>query len=99
MSWSWTPAAGSSRGCSAWPFFDVAEMARTRREIVDKLFTFLWNMEEPELAVLRDHRRDETSNWHRPKEDSGLKKQMDVLASGAVESGVRPGTTDGRMPS
>ena len=78
--------------------FDAAEMDRTRREIVDKLFTFLWNMEEPELTAVRDHRRDETSEWHGPREDSGLKKQMDVLASGVVETGGRPGTTDGETP-
>ena len=75
--------------------FDATEMDRAMREIVDKLFTFLWNMEEPELAALRDHRRDETSEWHRPREDSGLKKQMEVLANGIVESGGRPGTSDG----
>ena len=66
--------------------FDAAEMVRMRREIVDKLFTFLLNFEEPELEALRDHRRDETSKWHRPREDSALNKQMEVLASGIVES-------------
>ena len=69
--------------------FDAAEMVRMRREIVDKLFTFLLNFEEPELAVLRDHRRDETSKWDRPREDFGLNKQMEVLASGIVESDRR----------
>ncbi len=75
--------------------FDAAEMDRTRRKIVDKLFTFLWNFEEPELAALRDHRQDETSEWHRPKEDAGLKKQMEVLASGIVETGGRPAMAEG----
>ncbi len=74
---------------------DASEMDRTMREIVDKLYTFLWNFEEPELAALRDHRREETSEWHRPREDSGLKKQMEVLASGIVETGGRPGMPDG----
>ena len=53
---------------------DGTEMARTMSEIVDRLYrlyTFLRNLEEPELAALRDHRRDETSEWPRPKEDSG----------------------------
>ena len=69
--------------------FDAADMTRMRREIVDKLFTFLLNFEEPELAALRDHRRDETARWHRPREDSALNKQMEVLASGIVESDRR----------
>ena len=75
--------------------FDAAEMDRTRREIVDKMFTFLWNMQEPELAALRGHREDETAEWHRPREDSGLKKQMEVLGSGIVETGGGPGMADG----
>ena len=69
--------------------FDAAEMGRMRREIVDKLFTFLLNFEEPELAALRDHRRDETSKWQRPREESGLNKQMEVLACGIVDTGRR----------
>ena len=40
---------------------DAAEMDRTMREIVDRLCTFVRNIEEAELAVLRDHRREETS--------------------------------------
>ncbi len=74
---------------------DAAEMDRTMREIVDKLYTFLWNFEEPELAALRDHRRGETSEWARPTEDAGLKKQIEVLASGIVESERKPGAIDG----
>ena len=66
--------------------FDAKEMRRARREIVDKLFTFLLNMQETELEALRDHRRSETSKWDSPREDAGLKKQMEVLASGVVES-------------
>ena len=66
---------------------DAAEMDRAMREIVDKLYTFLWNFEEPELAALRDHRRDETSEWPGPREDPGLKKQIEVLASGVVDTG------------
>ena len=76
--------------------FDAAEIGRTRREIVGKLFRFLWNMEEPELAALRDHRRDETSEWRRPRKEFGLKQQMDGPASGIVGIGARPGTTGGR---
>ena len=67
--------------------FDASEMRQTRREIVDKLYTFLLNWEEAELVALRDHRRGETSEWDRPREDPGLKKQMEVLASGVVETG------------
>lgn len=74
---------------------DATEMDRTMREIVDKLYTFLWNFEEPELAALRDHRQSETSEWARPSEDPGLKKQIEVLASGIVESQRRPEASDG----
>ena len=63
---------------------DANEMRRTRREIVDKLFTFLLNMQEEALEALRDHRRSETSTWDTPREDAGLKKQMEMLASGIV---------------
>ena len=76
--------------------FDAKEMRRTRREIVDKLFTFLLNMQETELEALRDHRRSETSKWDSPREDAGLKKQMEVLASGIVESARQPAATDSR---
>ncbi len=74
---------------------DATEMDRTMREIVDKLYTFLWNFEEPELAALRDHRQGETSGWPGPREDPGLKKQIEVLASGVVKSERRPAATDG----
>lgn len=42
-------------------------------------------MQETELEALRDHRRSETSKWDSPREDAGMKKQMEVLASGVVE--------------
>ena len=74
---------------------DAAEMDRTMREIVDRLYTFLRNLEAAELSVLRDHRQDETSQWDRPKENPGLKKQLEVAASGIVEAGGKPGTADG----
>ena len=74
---------------------DAAEMDRTMREIVDRLYTFLRNLEAAELAALRDHRRDETSQWDRPREDPGLKKQLEMAASGIVETGGRPGAADG----
>ena len=32
-------------------------------------------------------RRSETSEWDRRREDVGLKKQMEILASGIVNSG------------
>jgi hypothetical protein len=73
---------------------DAKEMRRTRREIVDKLFTFLLNMQETELEALRDHRRSETSNWDSPREDVGLRKQMEVLASGVVENARYPAAID-----
>ncbi|MDE0255557.1 MAG: hypothetical protein OYG32_12250, partial [Rhodospirillaceae bacterium] len=40
---------------------DRTEMDRTMREIVDRLYTYLRNMEAAELATLRKHREDETS--------------------------------------
>ena len=74
---------------------DGTEMDRTMREIVDRLYTFLRNMEAAELSMLRGRREDETSQWHRPREDPGLKKQLEVIASGIVETGRRPATADG----
>ena len=76
---------------------DGTEMDRTMREIVDRLYTFLRNLEAAELAMLRDHRQDETSEWDRPREDPGLKKQLEVVASGIVESERRPGAPTGRQ--
>ena len=70
---------------------DRTEMERTMREIVDRLYTYLRNMEAAELAELRKHREDETSQWSRPRENPGLKKQLEVIASGIVESGGKPG--------
>ena len=75
--------------------FDASEMRQTRREIVDKLYTFLLNWEDAELVALRDHRRGETSEWDRPREDPGLEKQMEVLASGVVESARGPAAIPG----
>ena len=76
---------------------DRTEMERTMREIVDRLYTVLRNMEAAELAMLGKHREDETSQWSRPRENPGLKKQLEVIASGIVESGGRPGAKDGRI--
>ena len=72
------------------------EVDRTMREIVDRLHTFLRNMEAAELATLRKHREDETSQWSRPRENPGLKKQLEVITSGIVDSGRKPGANDGR---
>ena len=89
--------AGSFRG-SACPVWTAAEMDRTMREIVDGLYTFAQEHRRGgALAVLRDHRRNETSQWDRPREGRGLKKQLEVVASGIVEAGGRPGTTDGAV--
>ena len=74
---------------------DGTEMERTMREIVDRLYTFLRNMDDAELTMLRAHRQDETSQWHRPREEPGLKKQLEVIASGIVETGRKPGTAEG----
>ena len=57
------------------------------REIVDRLYTFLRNLEAAELGRLREHRRDETSQWDRPREKPGLEKQLEVVASGIVGKG------------
>ena len=76
---------------------DRTEMDRTMREIVDRLYTFLRNIEAAELATLRKHREDETSQWSRPRENAGLKKQIEVIASGIVESGRKRGAKDGRQ--
>ena len=74
---------------------DAEEMCRTRREIVDRLYTYLRNMESLEMLALGGHRREETSEWDRPKEDTALKKQMEVLASGVVETVKTPHATGG----
>lgn len=74
---------------------DLTEMDRTMCEIPDRLYTFLRNLEPAELAMQREHRQDETSQWDRPREDSGLKKQLEVVASGIVESERKTGATDG----
>ena len=52
------------------------------------LTTYLLNLENTELAALTDHRRQDMADWDRPREDPGLKKQMEVLASGVVETGT-----------
>lgn len=77
---------------------DAEEMRRTRREIVDRLYTYLRNMESPEMLALGGHRREETSEWDRPRENATLKKQMEVLASGVVETGRRTPATGGAPP-
>ena len=74
---------------------DAEEMRRTRREIVDRLYTYLRNIESPELLALGGHRREETSEWDRPREDAALKKQLEVIASGVVETGKTPRATGG----
>ena len=78
---------------------DRAEMDRTMREIVDRLYTFLRNIEAAELATLRKHREDETSQWNRPRENPGLMKQLEVVASGIVGKGGSPEATDGAAES
>ena len=70
-------------------------MDRTIREIGERLYTFLRSLEAAELAMLRDHRQDKTSQWDRPREDSGSKKQLEVVASGIVEGERSSGATDG----
>ncbi len=62
------------------------EMRRTRREIVDRLYTYIRNIDSLEMLALGGHRREETSEWDRPRENATLKKQMEVLASGVVET-------------
>ena len=74
---------------------DAEEMRCTRSEIVDRLYTYIRNIESLEMLALGGHRREETSEWDRPRENASLKKQMEVLASGIVETAARPGTTDG----
>ena len=56
-------------------------------------------MEVAELATLRKHREDETSQWSRPRENPGLKKQLEVIASGIVRKGGSPEATDGAADS
>ena len=60
-------------------------MERTMSEIVASLYTFLRNLEAADLAILPDHRQDKTSQWDRPREDHGLKKQLEVVASAIVQ--------------
>ena len=69
---------------------DAHDDARDHGQAVDRLYTYLLNLESTELAALTDHRRQDMSDWDRPREDPGLKKQMEVLARGVVETGVEP---------
>ena len=47
--------------------FDADEMRQKMREIVDKLYTYLLNIESVELTALSDHRRKEMWEWDRPR--------------------------------
>ena len=74
--------------------FDADEMRETMRDIVDKLYTCVVNFESPEFMALLDHQREDMWEWDRPRKDSGLMKQMEVLASGLA----RPGTKTAPSP-
>ena len=93
MSWSWTPTGGSFRG-SARPVWTPARWTGRCVKSWTSCTHYLWHFDEPELAVLRDHRQGETSEWASPGEDPGLKKQIEVLASGIVESDQRAEAID-----
>ena len=49
------------------------------RDIVDKLYTCLVNFESPQFAALCDHRRQDVSEWAKPRLEAGLLKQMELL--------------------
>ena len=66
---------------------DTDEMRETMRDIVDKLYTCFVNFESPQFAALCDHRREDVSEWARPRLEPGLLKQMELLD-------VDPGTAD-----
>ena len=68
--------------------FDAEEMRETMPDIADKLYTCFLNFESLEFTALRDHRREETWEWGRPKQDPSLMKQMEVLASDLVKVGM-----------
>ena len=79
--------------------FDADEMRQTMREIVDKLYTYLLNVESLELTAPSDHRRKEMWKWDGPREDPCLKKQMEVLARCVLETGGRAAATDSTTQS
>ena len=58
---------------------DTDEMRETMRDIVDKLYTCLMNFESPQFGALCNHRRQDVSEWARPRQEPGLLKQMELL--------------------
>ena len=58
---------------------DTDEMRETMLDIVDKLYTCFVNFESPQFAALCDHRREDVSEWARPRLEPGLLKQMELL--------------------
>lgn len=58
-----------------WPDvsrFDEDEMRDLMRQIVNKIYTFLVKMDDPDFEAWRDFPRVQTSKWDRPRIDRTL---------------------------
>ena len=58
-----------------WPDvsrFDDDEMRDLMRQIVNKIYTFLVKMDDPDFEAWRDFLRPQTNNWDRPRIDRTL---------------------------
>ena len=60
------------------------------RNIVDKLYTCILNLKSPDFGAQCEHRRERMREGGKPREDSGLTKQMEVLANGLAKTGLSP---------
>lgn len=66
-----------------WPEisrFDEDEMRDLMREIVNKIYTFLVKMEDPDFAAWRDFVRPQTDKWDKPKLDTTLMRFVEEYA-------------------
>ena len=66
-----------------WPDvsrFDEDEMRDLMRQIVNKIYTFLVKMEDPDFAAWRDFLRSQTSKWDRPRIDRTLMRFVEEYA-------------------
>ena len=58
---------------------DQEEMRDLMREVTDKIYTFLQKWDDPEFEAVRERWRRETWDWGKPKLDTALMKQIEVL--------------------
>ena len=81
-----------------WPDvsrFDENEMRDLMREIVNKIYTFLVKMDDPDFTAWRDFVRPQAEHWDKPKLDRTLMHFVEEYARvrrmpEAAERPVRP---------